>query len=304
MTGPTDSSIATALEPVAEQYKVVLVVDPAADDDITGAHFNQYVFRTAVNTAQYATAFSAAGGPVLDEVKDGFYQFAPNYSFGTSAVADWKAAFTKVGGKDMGQTLAPLTTKDFTPYLQHILSLNPLPKVLVVTWAGVGTLTLFKQMQELGMYNKMTITGILDSSQAVLKALSKSGSGYQGVTEYYYTLPNNQVNDWMVKHYEAKYNNQPPDIFTATGFQAGELIAQGIQKANSLDSGKLIAAMSGATFQGPKGTVTIRKSDHQALQDMYVVKLVWDAKAGIAVPTLVKDVNGEESAPPVSVPAQ
>ncbi len=154
------------------------------------------------------------------------------------------------------------------------------------------------------MYNKMTITGILDSSQAVLKALSKSGSGYQGVTEYYYTLPNNQVNDWMVKHYEAKYNNQPPDIFTATGFQAGELIAQGIQKANSLDSGKLIAAMSGATFQGPKGTVTIRKSDHQALQDMYVVKLVWDAKAGIAVPTLVKDVNGEESAPPVSVPAQ
>jgi len=302
LTGPSDSSVAAALIPLAKQYQKVLVVDPAADDAITGKEFNQYVFRTAVNSSQYTAAFAAAGGAMLDLVKAGFYQFAPDYSYGQSAVAAWKAALVKVGGNDLGQTMAPLKTTDFTPYLQHILSLNPLPKVLVVTWAGVGALTLLKQMQDLGMYNKMTVIGVIDSSQSVLKALGKSANGYQGVTDYYYALPDNPVNGWFVKNYEAQYN-APPDLFSATGFQAGQLIVQGIEKAGSLDSAKLISAMSGATFQSPKGTVKIRAADHQALQDMFVVKLVWDPKVGYCVPTLIKDVGPDDSAPPVTAPA-
>jgi branched-chain amino acid transport system substrate-binding protein len=46
-------------------------------------------------------------------------------------------------------------------------------------------------------------------------------------------------------------------------------VVAALQKSGSTDSEKLIAAMEGMSFDTPKGTMTFRKEDHQALQDMY-----------------------------------
>ena len=51
-----------------------------------------------------------------------------------------------------------------------------------------------------------------------------------------------------------------------------------LQKAGSTDTEKLIAAMEGLTFETPKGPMTFRKEDHQALQDMYHFRIKKDAK--------------------------
>ena len=51
-----------------------------------------------------------------------------------------------------------------------------------------------------------------------------------------------------------------------------------LQKAGSTDTEKLIAAMEGLTFDTPKGPMTFRKEDHQALQDMYHFRIKKDAK--------------------------
>ena len=37
---------------------------------------------------------------------------------------------------------------------------------------------------------------------------------------------------------------------------------------------RMIAAMEGMTFEGPKGTIYIRPEDHVAIQDMYILKLL------------------------------
>ena len=41
---------------------------------------------------------------------------------------------------------------------------------------------------------------------------------------------------------------------------------------------KLIAAMEGLTFDTPKGQMSFRKEDHQALQDMYYWRIKKDGK--------------------------
>jgi branched-chain amino acid transport system substrate-binding protein len=51
-----------------------------------------------------------------------------------------------------------------------------------------------------------------------------------------------------------------------------------LKQAGSSDSEKLIAAMEGLTFATPKGPMTFRKEDHQALQDMYHFRIKKDAK--------------------------
>src|SRR5690606_41753054 len=51
----------------------------------------------------------------------------------------------------------------------------------------------------------------------------------------------------------------------------------------------------GWTFEGPKGTTTVRASDHALVQPMYQVRLVADGDAWVPEP--VAEVPGEDVAP-------
>ena len=49
--GPTASPVALAMLPVAEEYKKILLVEPAVADSITGDKWNKYIFRTGRNSS-------------------------------------------------------------------------------------------------------------------------------------------------------------------------------------------------------------------------------------------------------------
>ena len=57
----------------------------------------------------------------------------------------------------------------------------------------------------------------------------------------------------------------------------------------------MVSALEGYTFEGPKGTTTVRASDHALIQEMYQVKLV--AKDGTFVPELNDTADAEAVAP-------
>ncbi|MGZ5103842.1 MAG: ABC transporter substrate-binding protein, partial [Usitatibacter sp.] len=48
--GTTSSGATLAMLPVAEEYKKVLIVEPAVADSITGEKWNRYIFRTSRNS--------------------------------------------------------------------------------------------------------------------------------------------------------------------------------------------------------------------------------------------------------------
>jgi branched-chain amino acid transport system substrate-binding protein len=54
--GTTGSAVALAMLPIAEEYKKVLIVEPAVADQITGDKWNRYVFRTGRSSMQDALA--------------------------------------------------------------------------------------------------------------------------------------------------------------------------------------------------------------------------------------------------------
>lgn len=292
LQGSASSAVALAIAPLAEEYKKIFLVDPAAADEITGANFNKYVFRTGRNLSQDAATGAKYS---VDNLGKKFFHLAPDYVFGKSSAAAWKAAIEKAGGQVTHEEFAPQNTTDFTPYLQK--AANSGADVMIVSWAGAGGATLFKQINELKIHEKIKITtGIPDIPG--IKAMGESAAGLQGMTAYYYGLPKTKENDWLVENHQKDYKS-PPDLFTAGGFTAGIAIVEAIKKANSTDADKLISVMEGMTIKGAKGDYTFRNEDHQALQPMYIVKL--EKKDGVdhLVPTLVKELNGEETAPPV-----
>jgi branched-chain amino acid transport system substrate-binding protein len=292
LQGSANSSVALALAPLAEEYKKVFVVDPAAADEITGKNYNKYVFRTGRNLSQDA---ATGARYAVENLGKKFFHLAPDYVFGKSSTAAWKAAIVKSGGEVVQEEYAPLNTQDFTPYLQKALQSKA--DVLIVTWAGAGGAALFKQINELKIADKMKITtGIPDI--AGIKAMGEAAAGLTGMTAYYNGLPKNKENDWLVQNHQKEYN-APPDLFTAGGFTAGIAMVEAIKKANSTDTDKLISALEGLTVKGAKGDYTFRKEDHQAMQPMYIVKLEKKEGVDYLVPTLIKELSGQDTAPPV-----
>src|SRR5689334_19210098 len=85
--GPTSSASALAMLPVAEEYKKVLLVEPAVADSITGDKWNRYIFRTARNSSQDAIA-AAVATPQNAQIA----MLAQDYAFGRDGVKALKEA--------------------------------------------------------------------------------------------------------------------------------------------------------------------------------------------------------------------
>ncbi|GAA1999138.1 ABC transporter substrate-binding protein [Catenulispora subtropica] len=64
------------------------------------------------------------------------------------------------------------------------------------------------------------------------------------------------------------------------------------------DVDKMIAGLEGWSFDGVKGTVTIRAADHALLQPMYQVKLA--VNGSTFTPQVVKTLSADAVAPPVA----
>lgn len=295
LQGCPSSAVAIVLAGVAQEYKRLLLVEPAAADGITGAHFNRYVFRTAANVSQDA---AAGGCYAVEQLGRTFCFIAPDYIWGRQSSAAWKRVIEQRGGKTLADIFVPLDATDFTPYLRKILDMRP--EVLVQSWAGAGYRQLFSDMRKMGIFDKMQVTGGLGDREA-RHALGLSAVGMVGIVKYSYTLPHNPVNDWLTARHQERYG-EPPDLFTGGGFAAGVALVEALKRTEgNTDAEALIPIMEGMSFEGPKGTYTFRPQDHQALQSMYVVKMVRDTDPshGWAVPELVQELAADETAPPL-----
>jgi branched-chain amino acid transport system substrate-binding protein len=291
--GPTGSGVALAMLPVAAEYKKILIVEPAVADSITGANWNRYIFRTGRSSSQDAISNAVALGK-KDTV---IATLAQDYAFGRDGVKAFKDALAGVGAVIAHEEYAPQATTDFTAPAERIF--NALKdkkgrKMIFVIWAGqtpVGKLADLKP-ERFGI--EIATGGNILPALAAYKAVP----GMEGATYYYYEIPQNPVNKWLVAEHYRRFK-QPPDFFTAGGMAAGIAAVEAIKKANGTDTEKLIAAMEGMPFETPKGRMTFRKEDHQAMQSMYHFKVRVDPGLDWAVPVLVKEIKPEEMKVPI-----
>jgi branched-chain amino acid transport system substrate-binding protein len=124
--------------------------------------------------------------------------------------------------------------------------------------------------------------------------------GMQGAAYYYFGFPRGSANMWLVSQHFMRYND-PPDMFTAGGFAAAMAIVTALKKSSGdMGGDKLVEVMEGMSFDTPKGTMTFRKEDHQAIQSMYHFRVSAGANAGrIPDLRLVREITPGEIAVPV-----
>ena len=290
--GPTSSGVALAMLPVAEEYKKVLLVEPAVADAITGERWNKYIFRTGRNSSQDAASSAVA----LDKPDVHIGTLVQDYAFGRDGVKAFKASLKHA--KVVHEEYLPFNTNDFTAGAQRLfdaLKDKPGRKVILITWAGVGN-----PYQIVNLDPKRFGIEIAGSGNTLqVMSAYKNLPGMEGATYYYYDIPKNPINDWLVSEHRKRLKS-PPDFFTVGGMSAGIALVEALKKTGG-DPGadKLIAAMEGMSFNTAKGPMTFRKEDHQALQSMYHFKIRNDPALAWGVPELVREIKPEEMSIPI-----
>ena len=290
--GPTSSGVALAMLPVAEEYRKLLLVEPAVADAITGDKWNRYIFRTGRNSSQDAIS----NGVALDKEGVSIAILAQDYAFGRDGAKAFREAVTKA--KIVHEEYLPTATTDFTAGAQRLfdaLKDKPGRKVIFIIWAGSGNP--FKIVD----LNPQRFGIELASGGNILPAMAayKNLPGMEGATYYYYGIPKNPVNTWLVTEHEKRFKS-PPDFFTAGGMTAGIALVEALKKtAGSADTEKLITAMEGMSFETPKGRMTFRREDHQAMQSMFHFRIKVDPALAWGVPELIREIKPEEMTIPV-----
>ncbi|AJG19921.1 substrate-binding domain-containing protein [Cupriavidus basilensis] len=290
--GPTSSGTALAMLPVAEEYKKILLVEPAVADSITGEKWNRYIFRTGRNSSQDAISNAVA----LDKPGVQIATLAQDYAFGRDGVKAFKGALKNA--RIVHEEYLPTNTTDFTAGAQRLFdSLKDKPgrKIIFIIWAGAGNPFKIADLDP-KRYGIEIATG-----GNILPAMSnyKNFPGMEGATYYYFGIPKNKANEWLVSNHYTKFKS-PPDFFTAGGMTAGIALVEALKKTNGdTNTEKLIGAMEGMSFETPKGKMTFRKEDHQALQSMYHFKIKVDPAFAWGVPELVREIKPEEMNVPI-----
>jgi branched-chain amino acid transport system substrate-binding protein len=291
--GPTSSGVALAMLPVAEEYKKLLVVEPAVADAITGDKWNRYIFRTGRNSTQDALANAAA----FDQEGLSIATLAQDYAFGRDGVKAFKDAIKKA--KVVHEEFVPQNATDITAAAQRIMDKlkgEPGRKVVFIIWAG--NLAVPFKMLDLEP-QRFGITLATGGNILPAMTLFKRVPGMEGALYYYFGIPKNAANEWLVANHYKQFK-APPDFFTAGGMSAAIAVVEALKKTKG-DAGseKLIAAMEGMSFDTPKGKMTFRKEDHQAMQSMYHFKIKADPAFEWGVPELVREIKPEDMVVPI-----
>lgn len=287
IAGTVSSGIALALAEQAAQNQVLYISGPAAADAITGV--NEYTFRSGRQTYQdVATAGTFIGDPSGQDV----VVFAQDTAFGQGNLAGVEAVLGSAGATVTG-VLVPEDATEFTPFAQQVLQSSP--DLVFVAWAGATSGAMWQSLDQQGVFDAVpVVTGMGDV--ATYGAYAEASDKISFLNHYFGGAAGTEVETAMIASLEA--NDNVADLFSPDGFVAGQMLVQAIRDGGGDDVDAMIASLEGWTFEGPKGTMTIRADDHAMLQPMFQARLVDDG--GTWVPELISVIDADTVAPPVA----
>lgn len=283
-TGTVSSGIALAVAEQADQNDVLYISGAAATDALTGN--NENTFRSGRQTQQdVATAGTFLGDPSGKNI----VVFAQDNAFGQSNVAGVDSVLGAKGAT-VSSILVPEDATEFTPFAQQVLQSDA--DLAFVAWAGVTTSAMWGSLAQQGVFDAIpVVTGLADV--ATYNAYGEVSDKISFLNHYFAGATDNAENQAMIEYLEAE--GKVADIFSPDGFNAAVMIAEAIRTGGGDDVDAMIDALEGFSFQGPKGDMEVRASDHALLQDMFQARLVKDGDNW--VPELIAVAPADEVAP-------
>ncbi len=286
IAGSTSSGVALQVAPLAKDNKVLFISGPAATDAVTGA--NKYTFRSGRQTYQ---DIATAGTMVGDVKGKKVTVFAQDSAFGKANEAGVKAV---LGGKGATVTsvLVPAAATDFTPFASQVKDQKP--DLLFVAWAGTNASQMWQTLSQQGVFETTKVVTGLDI-KPTHALFGDAGAKISFLSHFFAGAASNDAYAALEKGLKAQ--GKEVDLFTDDGFVAAQMVVRALTEGGQ-DVDKMVTALEGWKFDGPKGAMQIRAEDHAMLQPMFTAKLTKTATG--VTPQLVTTLAPADVAPPVT----
>jgi branched-chain amino acid transport system substrate-binding protein len=293
LVGPVSSTVALALVDQVNRDKQILINPNAAANALSLDKKSDYIYRTSYSNYQLGTPGAAY---IAENVGKTAVAIAPDYPAGLEVLPAFKAAYEEAGGTVVQELLPPLGNTDYATYLTQIQEAEP--EVLWAFLAGADAINFVKQYRSFGLGENIQLTGMNTWPDPLLtETVGEAAEGIIAATQWFPGL-DNEANKRFVESYQAEYD-ETPNQFSVFGYDAGQLIAQGLEEAGSAEPQALIDALKGATFQSPRGEITIDPETNNPIQSYYMTRNVLEG--GEIVPEVLEDL-GEFPTPTENVP--
>jgi branched-chain amino acid transport system substrate-binding protein len=264
----TPNAIAAA--GVSERAKKPMIVTGAAASAITTR--SPFLTRTSYTIAQSVQplaqwAYKTGSRRVFSVVAD----YAPGHDADQWFTSSFKAA----GGTVIDSVKVPLSTLDFSAYLQRIKDAKP-DAIHVFLPNGQPMVAFMKGYREKGL-DKAGIRFLGGEGWAdedVLKAAGETMSGIYTAGFYSYFQSGRENAAFTEAFAKTVDNRFKPNFQAASAYDGMALIAATLAKnGGKVDGPSFIAAAKGYSAASPRGTVTIDAQTGDIVQTIYIRRI-------------------------------
>ncbi len=279
LTGTFLSHVGLAVADFAKQRQVFFLASEPLTDKIVWENGNKYTFRLRASTYMQTSML------VEDALKLNKKKWAlvyPNYEYGQSAVASFKALMSEKqpGVEFVVEQAAPLGKIDAGAVAQAVADATP-DAIFNVTF-GADLQKFVREGETRGLFKDRPVFSVLGGEPEYLDPMKDEAPVGWYVTGYPWQSIETPEHKAFLEAYRKKFNDYPR-LGSIVGYATIHSIAAVLKKAGSADTDKLIAAMKGLQVGTPFGNIVYRALDHQSTMGAYVGRTAVKDGKGVMV---------------------
>src|ERR1700756_881850 len=233
LLGNVNSAMAIALGQVSNELKTLHIVTGGHTDSVTGTDCHWNVFRVC-NTTRMET--NSVAKTLFNKYGKRWYFITPDYAFGHTLQQGFEASLKQFGGTELGASLTPLGTSDYSSYL--IAAQAAKPDVIIFLLAGQDMVSALKQAVQFGLDKRFHIAGAQQELE-VLEGLPPEARIGTWVFEWYWKQPNVPHVNEFVDAIRKKTGGHVPTARTWFGFASTWTCALAANGTKSLEAQKM-----------------------------------------------------------------
>jgi branched-chain amino acid transport system substrate-binding protein len=285
LMGTFFSHIGLAVADFAKQKQIFFLAAEPLTDAIVWEQGNDYTFRLRPSTSMQAKMLAEEAAK-LPATK--WATIAPNYEYGTSAVAAFKAALEelKPDVEWVDEQWPPLGKLDAGATVQALARAEP-EAIFNVTF-GPDLTKFVREGQTRGLFENRAVVSLLTGEPEYLDPLGADTPEGWIVTGYPWYGIDTPEHAKFLAAYQAMFNDYPR-LGSIVGYAAMMSVGEILKAAGSTETDALIAAARGIEVATPLGPISFRAADHQSTMGAYVGKTAVKDGKGVMVDYEYKD---------------
>jgi branched-chain amino acid transport system substrate-binding protein len=264
LIGTVHSGVAMAMAKAAKDTGTLLIVPNAGADAVTGPMCAPNIFRSSFSNWQPGYAM---GEVVAKRGHKNVVTISWKYAAGDESVKGFKEAFEKSGGKVTKELSLPFPNVEFQALLTEIAAAKP--DAVYTFFAGAGAVKFVKDYAAAGLKGKIPLYAAGFLTDGTLEAQGADAADLLTTLHYADGLGTPRDNAFRLAY--AKTFKLQPDVYAVQGYDAGQMLAVGLNAVKGDISKKdaFADALRKARIDSPRGPFTLSKA-HNPVQDIYL----------------------------------